>query len=153
MEITKPSLSKADVLVSLWMELAEGQREFGSHLLQDANQLPIRETLCQHIATGRVYVARDDIIAGFVTFTVEVAEFEQDVTRGLVENLYVKPEYREEGVGSELLRAAEADLRDRGVDGIALEAMADNERAREFYRSHGYRPHRVELEKSVDESG
>jgi ribosomal protein S18 acetylase RimI-like enzyme len=152
MEITKPSLSKADVLVSLWLELAEGQREFGSHLLQEPNQLPIRETISQHIATGRVYVAREDIITGFVTFTVEVTEFEQDVTRGIVENLYVTPEYRDEGVGSELLTAAEEDLRERGVDVISLEAMADNESARAFYRSRGYRPHRIEMEKSLDES-
>ena len=30
---------------------------------------------------------------------------------------------------------------------VSLEAMAANERARRFYERHGYRPHRVELEK------
>lgn len=152
MEITKPSLSSADVLVSLWMDLAEGQREFGSHLLREPNQLPIRDTICQHIATGRVFIARDDTIWGFVTFTVEVTEFEQDATRGIVENLYVKSEYRNNGVGSELLEAAQEDLKTRGVDVIALESMAENKSGRAFYRSHGYQPHRVEMEKPVRES-
>ncbi len=46
-------------------------------------------------------------------------------------------------------RPAEELLRQAGADILALEAMADNESARRFYRRHGYRPHRVELEKSM----
>jgi ribosomal protein S18 acetylase RimI-like enzyme len=151
MEIAKPSLASADTLVSLWMDLAAGQRDYGSHLLIRVNEPLIRDMIGEHIATGRVFVARDDSIVGFVTFTVERTAFEQDVDRGIVENLYVAPEYRDDGVGTALLEAAEDDLRDRGVDAIALEAMADNEAGREFYRANGYQPHRIEVEKSIDD--
>lgn len=151
MEITKPTLSDADALVSLWMELADGQREYGSHLLVSENQVSIRETIGRHIATGRVFVAHDGSIQGFVTYTVEVTGFEQDVTRGIVENLYVCPDNRNDGLGTALLEAAERDLAEKGVDVIALEAMAANDDARAFYRSHGYSPHRLEFEKTVTE--
>lgn len=151
MEITKPSLASADALVSLWMDLAEGQREYGSHLLISVNEPLIRDMIGEHIATGRAFIAREDSIVGFVTFTVERTGFEQGVTRGIVENLYVAPEYRDDGVGTALLEAAEDDLRERGVDTIALEAMADNHAGREFYRANGYQPHRVEVEKSIED--
>lgn len=151
MEITKPSLSTADTLVSLWMDLAESQRTFGSHILVDENEKRIRQTISQHIATGRVLVARDEAVRGFVTFTVEVGNYEQDVNRGIIENIYVVPECRNEGIGTALIEATETELCDIGVDVIVLEALAENDEARRFYRSHGYRPHRVELEKTVAE--
>lgn len=88
-------------------------------------------------------------IRGFVSATVESGTYEQDVTRGVVDNLYVEPDARDRGVGGDLLAAAEAALDDAGVDTVALEVMADNAAARRFYERHGYAPHRVELEKQV----
>jgi len=66
-----------------------------------------------------------------------------------VSNLFVVPERRGEGIGSALLDAAEQALREAGAEVVALEALADNDRAREFYATHGYERHRVELTKSL----
>lgn len=150
MEITKPSLSATETLVELWLSLAAGQREYGSHLLVSENRTRIRDSLSHHIATGTVLVAGDDPVCGFVTFTVETGSYAQDVRRGLVENLYVESGSRNEGVGTALLEAAEAELRSRDVDVVALDALAENDEAREFYQRRGYRPHRLELEKPMD---
>lgn len=149
MDVLKPSLSQAEELVEMWLSLAESQQPFESHLLVDENRARIRESICNHIATGRILVARDDGIRGFVMYTVEVERYEQDIRRGLVENLYVEPAYRNEGVGTALLNRAEQELSDRGVDVVALDVMADNEEGRRFYREQGYQPHRIELEKPV----
>lgn len=91
----------------------------------------------------------DGGIVGFVTFGVESGRYDLDVTRGVVYNLFVRERYRDAGVGSRLLSAAESSLADAGVDVVSLEAMAANEDARRFYERHGYRPHRVELEKPI----
>lgn len=152
MNVLNPSLSSAEQLVEMWLSLADGQRRFESHLLVSENRTRIRESICNHIATGRLLVAREEEIRGFVMFTAEVGGYEQDVRRGLVENLYVEPEYRGEGVGSTLLSAAEQKLREQGVDVVALEVMAANEDGRRFYRQHGYDPHRLELEKRLSET-
>jgi ribosomal protein S18 acetylase RimI-like enzyme len=149
MEILNPSLSTAEQLVEMWLSLADGQRRFESHLLVEENRARIREAICNHIATGRLLVAREDEIRGFVMFTVEVGGYEQDVRRGIVENLYVEPEYRSDGIGAKLLDQAEEKLAEQGVDVVALEVMANNEKGRQFYRRHGYEPHRLELEKGV----
>jgi ribosomal protein S18 acetylase RimI-like enzyme len=83
-------------------------------------------------------------------FDLESGAYEQDDTRGVIHNLYVRPGHRDEGVGAALLDAAEEALTDSGADVVTLEAMADNEAAKRFYRRHGYDTHRVTLEKRTE---
>lgn len=91
-----------------------------------------------------------DRIVGFVMFGPETGSFHLDVTRGVVENIYVLPAYRGEGRGSELLEAAETRLFEAGFDRVSLDVMAANDAARRFYERHGYDPHRLELEKGPE---
>ena len=140
-----------DRLVDLWVELAAEQRNYRSHLFAAENTTEVREVLARSVVADEVLVARDDgDVVGFVTFNVESGGYKQDATRGVVSNIYVEPPHRDAGVGTELLEAAEADLRERGVDAFALEVLADNDAARRFYRRHGYLPHRIELEKPAE---
>ena len=141
---------ESETLASLWVDLADDQRTYGSHLLSGENRQQIRETIVRHIVSNTLFVARDDGIVGFVMFTIETAGYRQDRTRGIIENIYVDPEYRNDGLGKRLLDAAEEELVERGADTVALEVLADNEDARRFYRRHGYESHRVELEKRVE---
>ena len=87
---------------------------------------------------------------GFVSFGLSADGFERSAERGVVYNLYVRPDARSAGVGATLLSAAEAELRGAGADRVTLEALAANERAVDFYRRHGYDDHRVELEKRLE---
>jgi ribosomal protein S18 acetylase RimI-like enzyme len=143
----------ADAMADLWVELAADQRRHGSHLLAAENRDRIHETMLQHVVTDTTLVARrtdGGAVVGFVTFGLESESYTQEVARGVVHNVYVREGDRDEGVGSALLAAAEATLGEYGVDAVGLEAMADNDAARRFYRRHGYTPHRVELEKSLE---
>ena len=154
--IERGSIEDVDAVADMWVELAESQREFGSHLFADTNRATVRETTAQNAVGDQLLVAREesaddaDEIVGFVTFGVESEGYDQDVTRGVVRNIYVEPDRRGEGIGSDLLAGAERRLADRGADAVSLDVMADNEDARRFYRRHGYAPHRVEVEKSVE---
>jgi ribosomal protein S18 acetylase RimI-like enzyme len=145
-------MSDADRLAELWVELACDQRAHGSHLQPEPNRESVREGLSRHIVTGGVLVARTDVgdIVGFVQFAPEGGSYVQDVERGVVENLYVQPDQRGNGIGSELLERAEQELIDAGAERVSLEVLAANDAARRFYARHGYEPHRVELEKSPE---
>lgn len=158
-DIERPDPGEAEALADLWVALAGGQREHDSHLRAEANRTRVRELLARYAATERLLVARSSALAtdpdetdvvGFVMFRTRTDSYEIDRERGLVENLYVVPDCRDRGIGSALLSAAERQLHERGVETVSLEAMAPNHGARRFYRRHGYEPHRVEFEKSLD---
>jgi ribosomal protein S18 acetylase RimI-like enzyme len=141
----------ADSVADLWVSLAADQRRHGSHLRADANRDAIRESLARYAADDGLTVARDgDALVGFVRFDVERGPLAQDRVRGVVRDLYVTPDWRDEGVGTRLLDAAEAALRDRGVDVVTVEALARNDDAIRFYERRGYRPHRIEFEREVE---
>jgi ribosomal protein S18 acetylase RimI-like enzyme len=151
MEIDAPDTTAAGEVTDLWVDLAEDQRDYGSHLLAAENRTRIREAVVRHIVTDSLLVARDDgDLVGFVMFSVESGSFDQDVRRGLIENLFVAESDRRETVGEQLLSAAETVLADRDVEVVALDVLYGNEPARAFYDELGYDPHRLELEKVVE---
>lgn len=150
MRIEAPAMEEIDEIADRWVDLARGQRAHGSHLLAERNRSSIRDTLARNVIADGVLVARDPDIVGFVTFGPETGAYEEDVDRGVVQNLYVRPDRRDEGLGARLLDAAEERLADAGADVVSLEAMAENADARRFYERNGYRPHRVELEKRLE---
>ncbi|MBX0323566.1 GNAT family N-acetyltransferase [Halomicroarcula sp. F13] len=151
MEITLGTTADVDAVVDQWVDLAGDQQAHGSHLLASENRTAIREAVLQRVVADGLLVAREgETLVGFAMVAMERGRYEQRTARGLVENIYVRPDYRREGIGSELLRAGEAALAEKGADVVALEVMAENESAREFYADHGYAPHRIELEKSTE---
>ena len=151
MDITIPSTELTDTVTDMWVELADDQRAHGSDLLGPENRARIREVVLQRIVADNLLIARrDGAIVGFVMFTLERGQYEQDVEPGLIENLYVDPRERRAGVGTALLRAAEASLAAAGATTVRLEAMASNDAARQFYTAQGYAPHRVTFEKPVE---
>jgi ribosomal protein S18 acetylase RimI-like enzyme len=160
--IDTPDTDAADAITDLWVDLAREQRQHDSRLLPAANRSEIRGRILQAIVTDGMRLARaeaadveesdleSDAILGFVMFSLEQGMFERSMTRGIVQNLYVRPGYRGAGIGGELLSLAESELADRGAEAVKLEVMAANEAARRFYERHGYGHHRVTLEKTVE---
>ncbi|KOX95582.1 MULTISPECIES: GNAT family N-acetyltransferase [Halorubrum] len=155
-----------DAVTDMWVSLAAGQREHGATLRAEANRATVREWVAQSVVTGELFVARapppgaetegggdgtSDPV-GFVGFSLERGDYERDAVRGTVSNLYVVPERRGEGIGAALLDAAERELAEAGAEHVALEALADNDRARAFYAARGYDLHRVELTKSLGDA-
>jgi ribosomal protein S18 acetylase RimI-like enzyme len=154
MPVEVATLNDLDRILELWVALAEEQREHGTHLTVEPNRELIRESLAQRIVDQTCLVARraeaagdTAEIVGFLSFDHERNGLDRDVERGVIENLYVVPESRGEGLGTALLEVAEAALAGAGADRIVLEAMAGNDAARRFYEAQGYRPHRITYER------
>jgi GNAT superfamily N-acetyltransferase len=53
--------------------------------------------------------------------------------------IVVAPDYRSKGIGSQLIRAAEAMVKDRGFRKACIGVATDNPRAKKLYESLGYR--------------
>ena len=177
--VVPATVADVDAVTAAWVALADEQRQHGSHLLAEQNRGAVRDDLSRRAVLDEALVARlapdegdpEDPRAqaqlsvsaadldgetlpasflGFVSYGLEVDGFERDAERGVVHNLYVRAGARSSGVGSVLLSAAEDELQAAGAERVTLEALADNERARAFYREAGYGEHRVELEKRLE---
>lgn len=151
MEIEFATVDQAEALTDLWVALADEQTQYDSHVLGERNRGVIADELSRHAVTDRLVIATEDgETVGFVMFALDRGSYEMAVTQGVIENLFVRPEFRNQGIGSELLATAERQLDKRGADTVVLEAMTENQAARRFYRRHGYDSHRVQLEKSLE---
>ena len=58
-----------------------------------------------------------------------------------LDELYVLPEYRNQGVGGKLMDAVEQTARELGCRAIDLEVEADHSRAENLYARHGFTRH------------
>lgn len=56
-----------------------------------------------------------------------------------IDEFYVLPEHRHSGVGTALLKSAEATFAVAGCTNVSLQLGRGNDAARAFYRRHGYR--------------
>ena len=57
---------------------------------------------------------------------------------GKIITIDVAPNVHRSGVGTLLMRSAEAELKQAGCDYVSLEVAVDNEAALSFYKKHGY---------------
>ncbi|MFO8115526.1 MAG: GNAT family N-acetyltransferase [Halorubrum sp.] len=153
--VAPATVDDIDDVADLWVALAAGQRRHGSTLLAEPNRAAVREWVARSVVTGEVFVARgaDGDPVGFVSYSLDREGYERERVRGTVSNLFVVPERRGEGIGTDLLEAAERALAAAGAETVALEALADNDRARAFYDDRGYDLHRVELTKPLSGPG
>ena len=68
------------------------------------------------------------------------------VSLATLKSMYVRPEARGDGVGSQLVEAFKAWARGRKAQRIGVTAYASNEGAIRFYRRHGFAPLHLELQ-------
>lgn len=103
---------------------------------------------------GRVLVADvDDDVAGYVTLLNRVQSeelHEGDTEYGLIADLVIKASFRGNGLGRELMSAAESAARDFGVRWLRVSVMSANNIARNLYTSSGFSELYAEFEKELE---
>lgn len=65
------------------------------------------------------------------------------------EDLYVLPQFRQQGIGTALLTAVKSEVRKRGCRKLTLNVLPNNEAARRLYRTQGFQEVRVRMECDV----
>lgn len=105
---------------------------------------------------GKILVAEvDNKIAGYITILTKVRSEELaagDFEFGLVTDIVVLKKFRNNGLGKELLEAAEAYARACKVKWLRIGALDNNQAARTLYASMGFSGLYVELEKDLTNS-
>lgn len=93
---------------------------------------------------------------GYVACLVEEYDSAQETPDsnryGLVNDIYVDPAFRSQGLAQRLLAAAEAHLRTTGVTRLRINMLANNAKARRAYERYGFAPYEVMYEKKMASS-
>jgi GNAT superfamily N-acetyltransferase len=103
---------------------------------------PRVERVLQQLVGGSPYGAmwvatHEPTLTGYL-IVVLVMSLEHHGLMGEIDEFFVQPQARSHGVGAQLLAAAEAELKRRGVVRLQLQIGAANARGRAFYERHGY---------------
>ncbi len=87
---------------------------------------------------GKVFVARDGktvVATASLLYTISTAEGGR---AALFEDLVVRPDYRQQGIGARLLEHVIGEARADGLLRLTLLTDMQNERAQVLYRKHGF---------------
>ena len=102
---------------------------------------------------GKILIAEvNGEVAGFATVLSKVRNQEPeegDYEYGLLSDLMVLERFRKQGLGRQLLDAAEAYARARSVKWLRIGVLAANQAANHLYSSRGYSSLYVEREKDL----
>ncbi|OGN98784.1 MAG: hypothetical protein A2Z71_00415 [Chloroflexi bacterium RBG_13_50_21] len=74
----------------------------------------------------------------FVSLKRNIPELADGLVRAYVYGFRVKPEYRNHGIGTQIMTTIEDDLKKRGFQQITLNVGQNNQNARRFYERLGY---------------
>lgn len=103
------------------------------------------ERLCDLVESQShiAFIAHEgDTRVGFLLLLDELPDEVTMMDQGFVAYMAVEPQWRNAGVGSALLAAAEDEARRRGLPYVALMVTEENDEARRLYQRAGYRTER-----------
>ncbi|HLZ51416.1 MAG TPA: GNAT family N-acetyltransferase [Candidatus Acidoferrum sp.] len=133
------SVEDEEPLLRMMRSLAE--QEPGAYYFDEP---VVRRVLRQFLMTadlGQVWIFFDgQIPVGYIVLTLGFS-FEYHGRDAFIDELYVQPEYRRQGIGKRAMRLVEERARELGVNALHLEVDQGNEPAAELYRRTGYEDH------------
>jgi len=96
------------------------------------------EALLQDQSHGQVWLLKhDDRAVGYLVLTVGFS-MEYGGLVGVLDDLFVRPEYRRRGLGYVGLTVLLDECRSRGVTAVSVEVGRNNEPAQSLYRKCGF---------------
>ena len=118
-----------DAIIRLWKEAGLGS----VHLRRDSH-----DAFAAQLAAGQRVIGLED--AGQLIGAVLVTH---DTRKGWINRLAVHPDHRRKGYATELIAAAERELREMGFRIFAVLIEADNNASQELFAREGYKAHDI----------
>ncbi len=97
-------------------------------------------TLVAQPERGACWIALHRGAAAGYLVAVYMLSLEYGGTAAEIDEFFVRPAFRDAGVGAALLAESEREMRRAGIVRVQLQLGVANERARSFYRQHGFQP-------------
>ncbi len=123
------SITKREFMFNLdWALTGEGYENYKSNISRDELYV----------------VCIDDKIIGYMTCWINRRLPWLAYKTMEIGNLYVEPEYRGKGIGTELINKAKELCKENDIKYLKVEVTADNEQAKEFYKKNGLYSYTIE---------
>jgi ribosomal protein S18 acetylase RimI-like enzyme len=138
--IFRPAAAEDEqALLRMMRSLAE--QEPGAYFFDEP---AVREVLRKFLASpelGQAWIFLDEEIpVGYIVLTFGYS-FEYHGRDSFIDELYIEPQYRRQGIGKRAMQFVEESALRLGVNTIHLEVDQGNEPAAELYRRVGYDDH------------
>ena len=138
--IFRPATAENEhALLCMMRNLAE--QEPGAYFFDEP---AVREVLRKLLASpelGHAWVFLDEETpVGYIVLTFGYS-FEYHGRDSFIDELYIDPQYRRQGIGKRAMQFVEERARELGVNAIHLEVDQGNDPAAELYRRAGYDDH------------
>ncbi|MDK9772028.1 GNAT family N-acetyltransferase [Vibrio sp. B181a] len=153
--VIKPALfDDLEQLNDLMFELHDEHHIQSPEFFKTAEEIEQEKSIARYLDNPEclVYVARvGDEIIGFVSghFCELISTVSKPVMMGSVDELYVLPEYRKQGIAKALIEKIEATFVDYGVQQMFVEVWDFNQTAISLYENQGFGHHIHWLRKSL----
>jgi ribosomal protein S18 acetylase RimI-like enzyme len=132
-------LQDEEVLLRMMRNLAE--QEPGAYYFDEP---VVREVLRKFLDSpelGQAWVFfESETPVGYIVLTFGYS-FEYHGRDSFIDELYIEPQYRRQGIGRRAMQFVEERARELGVNAIHLEVYKGNDPAAELYRRAGYDDH------------
>ncbi len=155
MEIRAAEEGEAEMLVDeFWLPLAGEMSEINSYheLVEDARSKAL-ERKKKELNEGNIeFLVAEEDGKNVAYLKLSVGKDSEIFSRGRsvhINELYVKKEYRRQGIASELIREAESRAEEREVERIELMVDEDNLKALDLYEGEGYSSFRRFMKKEL----
>ncbi len=135
--------SDAEELKALWLEFVQDVEGSDLNIVPSQENAErwlkfVRSIISSH--KGNLTVALvDGILAGYIFYSWDASPLETKMKKGQIYDLYVKPLYRNVGIGTLLLEHALKELREHTVQMVQLIVMSKNTAAIRLYEKFGFR--------------
>ena len=88
-------------------------------------------------------------IVGYLTGGIRRFEKWRPFKRAELDNIFIQAGFRSQGIGKELIGKYLDWCQSKGVERVFLHAVDANQRARKFYKTHGFHEQHIILEKNL----
>ncbi|RJX72859.1 GNAT family N-acetyltransferase [Vibrio sinensis] len=146
--------SHLEQLNDLMFELHHEHHLRDPKLFKTAQEIEQEKSIARYLDDPEclVFVAHvDETIVGFITghFCELVSTVSQPVQMGSIDELYIQPDFRHNGIAKQLAMKLEARFEEYGVKEVFVEVWDSNEDAMQFYQQYGFDKHIHWLRKPI----
>ncbi|WJG20302.1 GNAT family N-acetyltransferase [Vibrio furnissii] len=150
-------ITDLEILNQLMFDLHDEHHRACPEYFKTAEEVEQEKSIARYIENPDclVLVAKVDTqIVGFITgyFSELVSSVSKPVPMGSIDELYVMPQYRQQGIARQLFSRLEQTFVEYGVAEVFVEVWDFNKEAQLFYQDVGFSHHIHWLRKSVRRS-